>query len=133
MDDIQRRVHTRWECKYHVVWSPKCRRQVLYGRLRQYLGGVLRELARQTECTVEEGPLLADHVHMVLAIPPKYAVAQGVGCGKGKRAIQIARTDPRPPAELPGTARLGAKRLRVDRRPRRSQYPRVHSEATGRG
>jgi putative transposase len=64
MDEIQSLAHTRWECKYHVVWIPKCRRQVLYGRLRQHLGGALRELARQKECTVEEGHLLADHVHM---------------------------------------------------------------------
>ena len=92
MDEIQSLAHTRWECKYHVVWIPKCRRQVLYGRLRQHLGGVLRELARQKECTVEEGHLLADHVHMLLSVPPKYAVAQVVGFLKGKSAIHIART-----------------------------------------
>jgi len=64
----------------------------LYGRLRQHLGAVLRELARQKECTVEEGHLLPDHVHMLLSIPPKYAVAQVVGFVKGKSAIHIART-----------------------------------------
>ena len=92
MDDIQSLVHTRWECKYHIVWIPKCRRQVLYGRLRQHLGDVLRELARQKECAVEEGHLVADHVHMLLSIPPKDAVAQVVGFLKGKSAIHIART-----------------------------------------
>jgi putative transposase len=92
MDEIQSLAHTRWECKYHVVWIPKCRRQVLYGRLRQHLGAVFRELARQKECTVEEGHLLPDHVHMLLSIPPKYAVAQVVGFVKGKSAIHIART-----------------------------------------
>jgi putative transposase len=90
--EIQSLAHTRWECKYHVVWIPKNRRQVLYGRLRQHLGEVLRELARQKECTVEEGHLIADHVHMLLSIPPKYAVAQVVGFLKGKSAIHIART-----------------------------------------
>ncbi len=92
MDEIQSLAHTRWECKYHVVWIPKCRRQVLYGRLRQHLGAVFRELARQKECTVEEGHLLPDHVHMLLSVPPKYAVAQVVGFVKGKSAIHIART-----------------------------------------
>jgi putative transposase len=92
MDAIESLAHTRWECKYHIVWIPKCRRQVLYGRLRQHLGAVLRELARQKESTVEEGHLLPDHVHMLLSIPPKYAVAQVVGFVKGKSAIHIART-----------------------------------------
>lgn len=92
MDEIQSLAHTRWECKYHVVWIPKCRRRVLYGRLRQHLGAVFRELARQKECTVEEGHLLPDHVHMLLSVPPKYAVAQVVGFVKGKSAVHIART-----------------------------------------
>lgn len=92
MNETQSLAHTRWECKYHVVWIPKCRRQVLYGRLRQHLGAVFRELARQKECTVEEGHLLPDHVHMLLSVPPKYAVAQVVGFVKGKSAIHIART-----------------------------------------
>ncbi len=63
--------HTRWECKYHVVWISKYRRKTLYGNLRRHLGAVLRELARQEESVVEEGHLLADHVHMLLSIPPK--------------------------------------------------------------
>ena len=92
MDAIESLAHTRGECKYHIVWIPKCRRQVLYGRLRQHLGAVLRELARQKESTVQEGHLLPDHVHMLLSIPPKYAVAQVVGFVKGKSAIPIART-----------------------------------------
>ena len=62
MDESESVAHTKWECKYHVVWIPKCRRQVLYGHLRQHLGEVLRELARQKECAVEEGHLVADHV-----------------------------------------------------------------------
>ncbi len=92
MDETQSLAHTKWECKYHIVWIPKYRRKVLYGQLRRHLGGVLRELARQKECEVEEGHLLPDHVHMLLSVPPKYAVAQVVGFLKGKSAIHIART-----------------------------------------
>jgi putative transposase len=71
--------HTKWECKYHVVFIPKCRRKALFGKLRPHLGKVLRELARQKECEIEEGHLLIDHVHMLMTIPPKYAVSQVVG------------------------------------------------------
>ena len=92
MDDLQSLSHTVWDCKYHVVWIPKCRRKVLYGQLRKYLGQVLRELAMQKECKVVEGHLMGDHVHMLISIPPKYAVAQVVGFLKGKSAIHIART-----------------------------------------
>ncbi len=92
MDESQSLAHTKWECKYHIVWIPKYRRKVLYGQLRKHLGAVLRELARQKECAVEEGHLLLDHVHRLLSIPPKYAVAQVVGFIKGKSAIHIARS-----------------------------------------
>jgi putative transposase len=92
MDDIESLAHAKWECKYHVVWIPKYRRKALYGELRKHLGPVLRELARQRECVVEEGHLNLDHVHMLLSIPPKYAVAQTLGFIKGKSAIHIART-----------------------------------------
>jgi putative transposase len=84
--------HTKWECKYYVVFIPKCRRKTLYGELRRHLGPVLRTLTKQKESTVEEGHLMADHVHMMLSIPPKYAVSQVVGYIKGKSAIHIART-----------------------------------------
>lgn len=92
MIEYQTLSHTKWECKYHVVFIPKCRRKVLYGQLRQYLGEVFRELARQKESRVEEGHLRTDHVPMLLSIPPKYAVAQVVGYLKGKSAIHLART-----------------------------------------
>ncbi len=84
--------HTVWDCKYHVVWIPKYRRKVVYKDLRRELGEVFRELAQQKESTVEEGHLQADHLHMLLSIPPKYSVAQVVGFMKGKSAIHIART-----------------------------------------
>jgi putative transposase len=84
--------HTKWECKYHVVWIPKYRRKRLFGEVRKELGPVLRELAKQKQCEVIEGKMMVDHVHMLIAIPPKYAVAQVIGYLKGKSAIYIART-----------------------------------------
>ena len=92
MNNIQCLSHTKWDCKYHVVWIPKCRRKQLYGELRKNLGEVFRELARQKESRVLEGHLQPDHVHMLVSIPPKYSVAQVVGYIKGKSAIHIART-----------------------------------------
>ncbi len=92
MNEYQTLSYTKWECKYHVVFIPKYRRKVLYGQVRSYLGDVFRELARQKESWIEEGHLQADHVHMLLSIPPKYAVAQVVGYIKGKSAIPSART-----------------------------------------
>ena len=83
--------HTKWACQYHVVFIPKYRKKAIYGSLRRYLGEVLRRLAQQRESAVEEGHLLADHVHMMLSIPPKYSVAQVIGYIKGKSAIHIAR------------------------------------------
>jgi putative transposase len=91
MDEYESLSHSRWECKYHVVFIPKFRRKVLYGRLRQHLGEVFRRLAEQKESRIEEGHLLADHVHMMISIPPKYAVAQVIGYIKGKSAIHLAR------------------------------------------
>ena len=92
MEETETLRHTKWDCKYHVVFIPKYRRQALYKELRSHLGDVFRSLAQQKECRVEEGHLLPDHVHMLLSIPPKYAVAQIVGFIKGKSAIHIART-----------------------------------------
>jgi len=91
MDEYESLKHTKWECKYHVVFIPKCRRKVLYAGLRGYLGEIFRPLAEQKESRVEEGHLLPDHVHMLIAIPPKYAVAQVIGYIKGKSAIHLAR------------------------------------------
>jgi len=91
MDKYQSLSHTAWDCKYHVVFIPKCRRKVLYGQLRKHLGEVFQKLASQKECRVEEGHLMADHVHMLLSIPPKHAVSHVVGFIKGKSAIHLAR------------------------------------------
>ena len=83
--------HSRWECKYHVVFIPKYRRKAIYGELRKLLGEVFHELARQKECRIVEGHLLSDHVHMCIEIPPKHAVASVIGFLKGKSALAIAR------------------------------------------
>ena len=91
MDENASLNHTRWECKYHVVFIPKRRRKALYGQLRRHLGEVFRRLAAQKESRVEEGHLMPDHVHMMISIPPKYAVSQVVGYIKGKSAIHLAR------------------------------------------
>jgi len=92
MTQVNSLAHAKWECKYHLVWIPKYRKQKLYGDLRRELGPVLRELARQRESEILEGHLLVGHVHILIAIPPKYAVSQVVGYIKGKSAIHIART-----------------------------------------
>jgi putative transposase len=91
-DVVESLKHTRWECKYHVVFIPKCRRKTLFGGIRNYLGDVFRELARERESRIEEGHLMPDHVHMLISIPPKYSVAQVIGYIKGKSAISIARS-----------------------------------------
>ena len=83
--------HSRWDGTYHVIFVPKRRRKVLYGELRQKLKAIFHELARQKECQIVEGHLMPDHVHMVIAIPPKYAVSSVIGFLKGKSAIAIAR------------------------------------------
>ena len=83
--------HSKYECKYHVVFVPKYRRKALYGELRRKLGAIFHELARQKECQIIEGHLMPDHVHMCIVIPPKYAVASVIGFLKGKSAIAIAR------------------------------------------
>ena len=92
MDQYETLSHTKWECKYHVVFIPKYRRKALYGELRSNLGEVIRKLTEQKESKIEEGHLLTDHVHIMISIPPKYSVSQVVGYIKGKSAIHIART-----------------------------------------
>jgi putative transposase len=91
MDDYESLSHSKWECKYRVVFIPKYRRKTFYGELRQHLGEVFRRLAMQKESRVEEGHLMPDHVHMMISIPPKYAVSQVIGYIKGKSAIHLAR------------------------------------------
>src|SRR5256885_5929598 len=84
--------HATWECKYHVVFTPKYRKKLLFGKIKRHLGQVFHDLARRKECRIEEGHLMPDHVHMLISIPPKYSVSQVVGYIKGKSAIHLART-----------------------------------------
>ena len=91
MDSSESLSHSRWECKYHVVFIPKCRRKTLYEKLRPHLGEVFRQLAEQKDCRILEGHLMVDHVHILISIPPKYAVSQVIGFIKGKSAIHLAR------------------------------------------
>ena len=91
MDAYRSLSHTVWDCNFHVVFIPKCRRKTLYANLRRHLGGVFRQLAAQKGCEIVEGHLMLDHVHMMIAVPPKLAVSQVVGYIKGKSAIHLAR------------------------------------------
>ena len=91
MEDYQSLSHTRWQCKYHVIFIPKYRRRALFGVIRRELGGVFHRLAEQKECRIEEGHIRPDHVHMLISIPPKLAVSSVVGYLKGKSAIHVAR------------------------------------------
>ncbi len=95
MHDWESLSHVRWECKYHVIIIPKCRRKVFYGQLRRQIGGIPRELCRQRGVEVLEGHGMSDHIHMCLSIPPKYSVAHTIGFLKGKSAVRIHRELPR--------------------------------------
>ena len=83
--------HTRWDCKYHVVFIPKKRKKMIFDKLRKHIGAVLHDLANQKESVIVEGHLMLDHIHMCISIPPKYSVSHVVGFIKGKSAIAIAR------------------------------------------
>jgi len=91
MREYQSLTHTKWDCKYHVVFIPKKRNKVIFGAIRKHLGELFHELARQKGCQIVEGHLMGDHVHICISIPPKYAVSNVVGFIKGKSAISIAR------------------------------------------
>ena len=83
--------HSRYNCKYHVVFVPKFRKKSLFGKIREYLKGIFHELARQKGCEIVSGYLAVDHVHMCISIPPKYSVSEVIGYLKGKSAISVAR------------------------------------------
>ena len=91
MKEYQSLAHTKWDCKYHVVFIPKKRKKAIFGAIRKHLGKISHELADQKECKILEGHLMTDHVHMCISIPPKYSVSNVVGYIKGKSAISIAR------------------------------------------
>ena len=81
--------HTVWECKYHIVWVPKKRRKVIFGKLRREIGTILRRLCEYKRVELVEGKACIDHVHVCLAIPPKYSVSTMVGYLKGKSAMIV--------------------------------------------
>ena len=84
--------HSKWDCKYHVVFVPKRRRKVIFGQTRRHLGPIFHALARPKECQIIEGHLMPDHVHMCIAIPPKHPVASVLGFLKGKSAVRHCPT-----------------------------------------
>jgi putative transposase len=83
--------HSKADCKYHLVFIPKYRKKVLYGKIRAFLAPLFHELAMQRGCKIEKGNMVQDHVHMLINIPPKYAVSEVIGYIKGKSAIAVAR------------------------------------------
>jgi putative transposase len=91
MNEYNHLNHATWECKYHIVFIPKYRKKSLFGTVRKRLGGVFHDLAARKECKIEEGHLMPDHVHMLISIPPKYAVAHVIGFIKGKSSIWVAQ------------------------------------------
>lgn len=118
MDKFESLSHTAWDCKYHVIFIPKCRRKTLYGQLRQHLGEVFRKLAAQKESQILEGHLMPDHVHMMILIPPKYAVSQVIGVYQGQERDLFGAGVWRAQAQLCGAAFLGSWVLRIDGRSR---------------
>jgi putative transposase len=114
MDEYQNLSHTVWDCKYHVVWIPKCLRKALYEQLRKHMGPVFRTLAMQKESKIEEGRLMSDHVHMLISIPPRYGVRRWLVLSKAR----VLST-------LPGSSR-GEKRTLPGRAfgPEATSYPR---------
>jgi putative transposase len=90
-EDYHSLAHSKWDCKYHLVFIPKGRKRRLYGEIRPRLGQIFHALAEQKDCKILEGHLMPDHVHMLVEVPPKHAVSSVIGFLKGKSAIAIAR------------------------------------------
>ena len=88
-DDINSLSHSKWRCHYHVVFAPKYRRQVIYGKIKEDIGKIIRQLCDQKEIEIIEAELCPDHIHMLISIPPKYSVAQIMGYIKGKSSLMI--------------------------------------------
>ena len=89
MDDMKSLAHTKWNCKYHIVFAPKYRRKIIYGQLKAEIGKILRELCNWKEVTIIEAQLCPDHIHMLVEIPPKMSVSSFVGFLKGKSSVLI--------------------------------------------
>ena len=125
--------HATWECKYHVVFSPKYRKKLLFGQIRRQLGTVFHELARRKECKIEEGHLMPDHVHILISIPPKYSVAEVIGYLKGKSSIWIAQNVERKLRNFLGHKFWAQRLLRFDGGAGRGDDPQLHQKSGDRG
>ena len=88
-DDINSLSHSKWRCHYHVVFAPKYRRQAIYGKIKEEIGKIIRQLCDQKGIEIIEAELCPDHIHMLISIPPKYSVAQIMGYIKGKSSLMI--------------------------------------------
>ena len=87
--DTNSLAHTQWECKYHIVFAPKYRRQIIYGKIKQDIGQMIRKLCEYKGVEIIEAEASKDHIHMLVAIPPKYSVSQFMGYLKGKSSLMI--------------------------------------------
>ena len=125
--------HSTWECKYHVVFTPKYRKKALFGQIRRHLGTVFHELARRKECKIEEGHLMPDHVHMLISIPPKYSVAEVIGYSEREKLDLDCAECGTQAAQFSWPQILGEGLLRFDRRAGRGDDPRLHQKSGDRG
>ena len=89
MNDINSLAHTKWNCKYHIVFAPKYRRQVIYGKIKADIGQILRKLCEHKGIEIIEANACPDHIHMLVSTPPKYSVSQIMGYLKGKSSLMI--------------------------------------------
>ena len=87
--DSETLAHTKWNCKYHIVFAPKYRRQIVYGKMKGEIGKILRSFCERKEIEIIEAELCPDHIHMLISIPPKYSVSQIMGYLKGKSSLMI--------------------------------------------
>ena len=87
--DVSSLAHTKWECKYHIVFAPKYRRQIIYGKIKQDIGQMIRKLCQYKGIEIHEAEACKDHIHMLVSIPPKYSVSQIMGYLKGKSSLMI--------------------------------------------
>jgi REP element-mobilizing transposase RayT len=133
MDDYESLSHTKWDCKIPRGVHSQVPQEGLLRELKQHLGEVFRKLALQKESRIEQGHLMPDHVHMMISIPPKYAVSQVIGFIKGQERNPFGQDVRGEEAQLCGTAFLGQRVLRLDRRSRRSGDTGVHQEPGARG
>ena len=119
MDDAQSLCHTRWDCKYHIVWIPKCRRKMLFGRIRKHLADLLHSLARQKECKILEGHLQPDHIHIYDIDSTKILRCTGDRFHEGQERNPYCSNVPWSEKELYRHALFGTRLLCINRWRRR--------------